>query len=108
MSIIGTRMKNEVNEALEFVIENLNKQYVIPACAKGNFSDSYYMYNGYMKSTLTVTVCIKNLDKCKCDDYTCGEYDCLNALDDIAVSMIQKKVDFLIIYTKNSSFLIID
>jgi hypothetical protein len=91
MSIIGPRMKKEVNEALEYVIQNLDEQYVIPACAKGNFSDSYNMeyYNNGVTSTLTVTVYIKNLDTCKCDNYTCGEYDCLDALGELASVIIQ-------------------
>ncbi len=96
MSVVGPRMKQEVDDALDFIIKNLKEQYVIPACAKGSYSESYDYDEGNfgVESKLTVTITVKNMDKCTCDNFTCGDPDYLNALGEIATVIVQDNLEF--------------
>lgn len=60
MSIAGPRMINEVRKTIDFVIKNLNEQYVIPHYAKG-FCEDTYEYNDNVDSKLSVSIVVKNL-----------------------------------------------
>lgn len=89
-------MKQEVSDALDFIIENMEEQYVIPACAKGSYSESYDYDEGNfgVESKLTVTITVKNMDTCTCDNFTCGDPDYLDALGEIANVIVQDNLEF--------------
>lgn len=60
MSIAGPRMKKEVRNSIEFIIKNLNEQYVLPHYAKGYYEDMN-KYNDKVNSKLSVSITVKNL-----------------------------------------------
>lgn len=60
MSIAGPRMIKEVRECVEFVIKNLNEQYVIPHYAKGYY-EAMYKYDDNVNSKLAVSITVKNV-----------------------------------------------
>lgn len=89
MATAGNSLLTQMEETLEFVIDNLKMQYFIPYCATGSCKQTYTLTDD-ISSALNIIIKLKNLDKCTCDDFSCGANDNLNMLSLIA----KQSVDF--------------
>lgn len=90
MSIIGPRMKKEVGDTIDFVIKNLNEQYVIPHYASGCY-EATNNYDDRLNSKLSVRITVKNLtaySNSTTDPNTDSAIDLIGALDILAETAV--------------------
>lgn len=86
MFIPVPRMIQEVRDSIEFVIKNLNQQYVLPHYAEGKY-EGMYNYDDKINSKLFVFITVENLTELHDSDRTAIDH--IGALDILARTSVE-------------------